>query len=219
MPSLPPPAPAPLPSQRADILDPATTTSLRDMKIRVLLLHLDTSGYGATIFNDWRRIFGPDDRTAGVTHVLMNVLSVRASRELIDVRTVMGPFAVVATKTTEIRRLNSVLVVLHESDWEPASDGHYFYPNTSIITHPGTIKGVNNVRNFTDVGRGTSRTIPEIQRHGCVFLKGESGEDLSDPDGLRWYMSTLEQLNLGGRIDNIVQIGTYGLDLCETLAG
>lgn len=178
---------------------------------------------------------GSQDNTAGITHVLMNVLIGRTSREVIEIQTVMAPFAVTVTKVIEIRRLNSGVVVRHEGDWQAASVGRNFYKNAAIITHPGVIRGVTDVRNITDVGkpaplndvplkvgqvrfdcnievvdRGVIRTIPGVQLDGYVFLTGDRGEDLSNPQGSDWYASTLRQLDLGGHIDAVVQIGTSG---------
>jgi hypothetical protein len=220
---------------RADLLDPATTTFNGDMKNKVPLLRFDISGYGSIIFSDWKRVLGPLDSQTAVIHVLMNVLTGRTSREVIEIQTVMAPFAVTVIKTIEIRRLNSGIVLRHEGDWQAASVGRYFYQNPGIITRPGIIRGVTDVRNITDVSGTTTvdkvpldlrkvrfncnveiedggniRSIPSVRLDGCVFLKGEKDEDLIDSNGLVWYTTTLQQLELGGRINAIVQIGQSG---------
>jgi hypothetical protein len=235
VPPSPPPAPPPPPGTRADLLDPATTRFNQDMRTKIPLLRFDISGYGTTAFSDWKRVLGAGDDEEGIIHVLMNVLTGRTSREVIEIQTVMAPFAVTVTKTIEIKRLNSGIVLRHVGDWQAASTGHYFYKNTNIVTHPGIIAGVTDVRNITDVGRptplsgvplnvgqvrfdcnvevidgGAIRSIPGVQLHGCVFLTEEGGADLGDPTGPVWYASTLQQLDLGGHIDAVVQIGTSG---------
>ncbi|KAN0067801.1 hypothetical protein V8E54_014048 [Elaphomyces granulatus] len=232
----PPPAPPPPPGSRADLLDPATTTFNKDMKTKVPLLRFDISGYGSTIFSDWKRVLGAGEDQTAITHVLMNVLAGRTSCEVIEIQTVMAPFAVTVRKQIEIRRLNSGVVIRHEGEWQAASVGRYFYQNTGIVTHPGIIRGVTDVRNIADVSGttrlnnvpllvrevrfdcnveiedgGAIRSISGVQLDGCVFLPGDNGEDLSDPgNGPIWYSSTLDQLELGGHIDAIVQIGKSG---------
>jgi hypothetical protein len=56
---------------------------------------------------------------------------------------------------------------------------------------------------------GDIRSIPGVGLDGCVFLKWEHGEDLSQTDGPVRYAGVF-QLGLGGHIDTIVQIGKSG---------
>lgn len=238
IPTPPPPQPPPAPGTRAGIFDPATTKFNSDMSTKVPLSRFDISGYGTSIFSDWKRVLGTDPRgpSTGITNVLLNVLTGRTSREVIELATVMGPFAVTVVKVIEIRRLNSGIVVRQEKEWNAVGPGRYFYKNAAISTHPGIIMGVTDVRNITELGRPGSlpgvklnvgqvrfdcnveildgrvkRSVPGVQLDGCVFVKGDNGEDLSDPvNGVGWYMATIQQLNLGGRIDAVVRIGTSG---------
>ncbi|KAF4335138.1 hypothetical protein FBEOM_11016 [Fusarium beomiforme] len=216
---------------RGELIDPNTGIFNDDMKAKVPLHRFDLSGYGSTVFSDWKRVLGPppDPQTA-ITNVLMNVLTGRTSREVVEVQSVMGPFAVTVVKVIEMRRLNSGTVLRHESEWQPTSVGRYFYQNPDIITHPGIIRGVTDVRNIKAVSGTTTvsdvplelrkvrfdcnveiddggvvRSIPGVNLDGCIFLK-----DLSQPSGPTWYNNVLQQLDLGGHIDAIVQIGTSG---------
>ena len=228
-----------------DLLDPATKTFNGEMNERVPLLRFDVSGYGASIFSDWKRVPvlkdppSPSGEQRDITHVLMNVLNGRTSREVIELQAWKAPCAVPLTKTIEIRRLNSGVVLRREGQWEKTGNGFYYYPNPDIISHPGIIRGVTDVRNITEIGgtfkvkgvpwdlrrvkydcniqiedKGEVRGVPGLALDGCVIMKGSDGDqplrDLSDPEAPKWYAEMLEQLSLGGQIDTIVQIGNSG---------
>lgn len=141
-----------------DLLDPATTIFNGDMQTKVPLLRFDISGYGASIFSDWKRVIPPPQpppaqpSPSAITHVQMNALTGRTSSEIVEMQAVMAPFAVPCVKAIKISRMNSGVVLCHEGKWQAVSDGRYFYPNTDIITHPGVIRGVKNVSNIDDVG-------------------------------------------------------------------
>ncbi|KAH6696599.1 hypothetical protein BKA61DRAFT_623278 [Leptodontidium sp. MPI-SDFR-AT-0119] len=222
-----------------ELIDPATDTFLSDMQNKVPLSRFDVSGYGASMFSDWKRVLGPQDvNDNAITNVLINVFNGRTSRTVVELQSVMAPFAVDVVKTIEIRRLNSGIVLRHESEWQPSSDGYYFYKNNGIITHPGIIRGVTNVRNITDISRisvdgvhldlrkvqfdcdvqvedgGHGRSVTGLRLDGCVLLTGRREDapdnDLSSPNAPAWYASILQHLKLGGYIDAVVQIGTSG---------
>jgi hypothetical protein len=218
--------------QNGDLIDPNSITFLDNMADKVPLHRFDISGYGASIFSDWRRVLGPGDPDIAITKVLINVMNGRTSREVIKLQSVKAPFAVTVTKTVEIKRLNSGVVIRHESDWDPTSVGRYFYKNAEIVTHIGVIRGVIDVRNIRETSGtitvpdtqvqvrrvkfdcvaeiedgGEIRSVPARDLNGCIFL---DSKDLDKPEAAQTYAKVLEKLDLGGQVDFIMNIGTSG---------
>ena len=225
---------------RAELTDPVAPQDFVDaFNDKVPLSRFDLSGYGASIFSDWRRVLGPNEEK-GITQVLLNVLTGRTSREVVEFQTVMAPFAVKVVKVVDIRRLSSGVVVRRELDWQATSDGRYMYKNPAIVTHPGIILGVSAVRNIRDISGtiedvatyrkvkfdcnvdildgGERRTIHAVDLDGCVFLTSLNlgkhsqpiTDDLMGQNGHKTYAAVLEKLNLGGAIDTVVTIGPSG---------
>jgi hypothetical protein len=58
-----------------ELIDPATNTFMGDMQNKVPLSRFDVSGYGASIFSDWKRVLGPQDAENAITNVLINVFN------------------------------------------------------------------------------------------------------------------------------------------------
>ncbi|KAH8646510.1 hypothetical protein BGZ60DRAFT_553839 [Tricladium varicosporioides] len=223
----------------SDLIDPNASKFSTDMVNKVPLRRFDISGYGASIFSDWRRVLGPEssDDEIAITKVLMNVISGRTSREVVKLQTVKAPFAVTVTKTVEIKRLNSGVVIRHESAWDPISNGRYFYKNPDIVTHVGIIRGVTNVKNIKETSGemdipgtqakvinvtfdciaeiedgGGIRRAPVRGLRGCVFTVSTA---LTPPagavlDGAQTYAKVIDYLDLGGQVDFMVQIGKSG---------
>ncbi|KAF2833497.1 hypothetical protein CC86DRAFT_10763 [Ophiobolus disseminans] len=212
-----------------DILGDAADAFLRDMAGQVPLTRFDVSGYGASIFSDWRRVAASD---LSISRVLMNVMNGRTSREVIVLDTVMAPFAVKVKQTTEIKRLNNGVVVRHIADWQATSDGRYKYQNTDIVTYVGVVRGVTNVRNIRAIAPafqapgtevevvltkydcvleiedgGKVRQVPATDLDGCIFT---GSGDLKGQTGKENYMKVLRTLDLGGKTDITVRIGTSG---------
>lgn len=220
--------------QNSDLINPTDTTFLTDMAEKVPLHRFDISGYGASIFSDWRRVLGPADGDIAITKVLIDVINGRTSREIIKLQSVMAPFAVTVTKTVEIKRLNSGVVIRHESEWEPTSAGRYFYKNPDLVTHVGVIRGVIDVRNIrettgtitapntqvvirkvkfdcvAEIEDGSEiRRVPARDLEGCIFLDPKD-LDRDKPEAVQTYARVLDNLELGGQVDVMVQIGTSG---------
>lgn len=183
----------------SNVLKPADNVFRDDMQEQVPLTRFDISGYGASIFSDWKRVV----TGTGISAVSMNVLNGRTAREVVVLQSIMAPFAVKVDKTIEVRRLNSGVVVRNEGPWIARSDGRYFYPDAGIITHPGVVRGVTDVRNIREVrpqypvpggimvsvtkfdcwveieDGGEVRKVPARDIDGCVFL--ERGDGPSGP--------------------------------------
>lgn len=171
----PPGATPPSSTPLTNALYPADTAFRDDMQERVPLQRFDISGYGASIFSDWKRVVS----STGISAVLMNILNGRTAREVVVMQSVMAPFAVKVSKTIEMRRLNSGVVVRNEGPWIARSDGRYFYPNAGIITHPGVVRGVTDVRNIREIRSGYQ--VPgsirvDVTKFDCIVELEDGGE-------------------------------------------
>lgn len=91
----------------------------------------------------------------GITKVALEAMVGRAAREVVQVRSVMAPYAVRVVRTITIERSNSGAVLRTDSGWQAVTDGSYDFPaNTThpIVTHPGVVTTATNVKNIRDLG-------------------------------------------------------------------
>ena len=123
----------------------------------------DMSGYGASLFSDWR-----DEDAAGpsIIKVCFDVPVGRTAYEVIEAQTILYPMAVRMVRTITIDRQKTAVVVRHDSGWQPASPGEFKFPRQPSDTsqpedmdynfdgrvHQGAVDGVYNVRNIRDNG-------------------------------------------------------------------
>ena len=119
----------------------------------VPLRRYDLTGYGASTFSEWT------NTTPAATDVLktfFHVLIGRTSHEVVEVQSIIYPWAMKVVRTITIDRLASGSVERYDSGWQPASDGLFDYPSATGITrdqiHSGLISGVINVRNIHQIG-------------------------------------------------------------------
>jgi hypothetical protein len=80
----------------------------------------------------------------------------RTSHEVIQVQSIVYPWAIKVVRTITIDRQASGVVQRYDSGWQAASDGLFNYPATTGITpdqiHAGLISGVINVKNIQQLG-------------------------------------------------------------------
>ncbi|HEY1329477.1 MAG TPA: hypothetical protein VGI14_21260 [Casimicrobiaceae bacterium] len=199
---------------------------------RVPLTRIDVSGFGASTFSDWRN---PDDTAAAISKVRFDVLVGRTSLEVVQVYSLLYPYAVRVVRTITIERQNGASVVRHDSGWQALSDGAYRYPKPDLVTHPGVVPGARDVVNIRDTGqRITTSDSSELMavRFDCRLTMenvtrgaGERGIDardqlgyvqLSDPPGngqlaRAQYAELLAAAGpLGGAVDCEIDIGASG---------
>ncbi|KAH8719508.1 hypothetical protein GQ44DRAFT_729808 [Phaeosphaeriaceae sp. PMI808] len=217
---------------QADIIENAADAFLNDMANKVPLTSFNLSGYGSSIFSDWRTVSAAD---TGISKVLINILNGRTSREIIVLDSIMAPFAVKVQKTVDIKRLDNGTIVRRISDWQALSEGRYQYKNPEIVTHMGVIRGVTDVRNIrataiptavplTDPSTevvltkfdcvlriedgGQVRQVPTRDLDGCIIITPLA---LDGTKGKKNYATILDSLELGGKtVDINIQIGTSG---------
>jgi hypothetical protein len=156
---------------------PATATR------RVPVTRIDISGFGASLFSDWRN---PVDAAATISKARFDVFVGRTAREVVQAFSVLYPYAVRVVRTITIERQNSAAVVRHDSGWQPVSDGHYLYPEPDLITHPGIVRAAVAVTNIRDTGqRHTTPDGSELMavRFDCA-LTIENAVLGNGPDGV-----------------------------------
>jgi hypothetical protein len=119
----------------------------------VPLRRYDLTGYGASTFSEWTNT-SPD--TTDVTKVFFHTLIGRTSHEVIQVQSIIDPWAIKVVRTITIDRQASGVVHRYDSGWQAASDGLFAYPASTGITaeqiHAGLISGVINVKNIQQLG-------------------------------------------------------------------
>jgi hypothetical protein len=135
----------------------------------VPLRRYDLTGYGATTFSEWTNTENPAPTDVIKAH--FHVLIGRTSHEVIQVQSIVYPWAIKVVRTITIDRLASGSVERYDSGWQASSDGLFEYPTQTGITrdqiHSGLISGVINVKNIQQVG------LP-IATNGTVDI-GSSG--------------------------------------------
>jgi hypothetical protein len=119
----------------------------------VPLRRYDLTGYGATTFSEWTNA---NPRPTDVLKAHFHVLIGRTAREIIQVQSIICPWAIKVVRTITIDRLASGAVERYDSGWQAASDGLFNFPHGTGITrdqiHSGLIDGVINVHNIQQVG-------------------------------------------------------------------
>jgi hypothetical protein len=119
----------------------------------VPLRRYDLTGYGASTFSEWTETH---QVTTGVTKVFFHVLVGRTSHEVIQVQSLIYPWAIKVIRTITIDRQASGVVQRYDSGWQAASDGLFQFPASTGITadqvHAGLISGVINVKNIQELG-------------------------------------------------------------------
>jgi len=119
----------------------------------VPLRRYDLTGYGATTFSEWTNT---TPASTDVIKTFFHVLVGRTSHEVIQVQSVVYPWAIKVVRTITIDRQASGVVQRYDSGWQAASDGVFNFPAASGITadqiHAGLIGGVINVKNIQQLG-------------------------------------------------------------------
>ena len=128
---------------------------------------MDLSGYGASIFSNW---LNPKAAVAETSQAKFDVFVGRCAHEIIQVRTILYPWAIKVVRTITLFRANSAYCYRFDSGWRAESDGrfdftYYVYEliggklvpkpgKVSYPIHPGVCGGlfqVQNIRETTEV--------------------------------------------------------------------
>jgi hypothetical protein len=163
----------------------------------VPLSRMDLSGYGASIFSDWRN---PKAGMAETSQAKFDVFVGRCAHEIIQVRTILYPFAAKFVRTISLFRANSGYFYRFDSGWVAESDGRFDFTyfvyipgtdddgnpvlvpvarNAGYSIHPGIVHGlfqIRNIRETTEVERFTgTMQIPKGGHY--VDINGQEVEN------------------------------------------
>ena len=117
---------------------------------------IDFSGYGASIFSDWR-----DDRQPPtIIKVQFSTITGRTGYEVVKAVTMLYPYCVRLVRTVTIQRKLAGWVDRKDTGWQAATPGEFAFltPDFAGHVHKGAVLGVYNVRNIRDL-EGTSNVI------------------------------------------------------------
>ncbi len=140
----------------------------------VPLERYDFTGYGANVFSNW---LNKQAEIASVSKTIFEVWKGRTSQEVIQVRTILYPWAVKVVRTITMYRSSNGFEYRVDSGWRADSNGEYDFKNqfperdstgapvldadgnilyqtvpgdTQYTFHPGLVRGVYNVRNIAE---------------------------------------------------------------------
>lgn len=140
----------------------------------VPVTRMDLSGYGANMFSNW---LNTKAAVAETSQAKFDVMMGRCSHEIIQVKSILYPWAIKVVRTITLFRVSSGYVYRFDSGWRAESDGkfdfrYYYYepnpafpggppenPEPQLIAvekmaefdiHPGLIKGLYNVSNIVE---------------------------------------------------------------------
>jgi len=112
----------------------------------------DFTGYGANIFSHW---MNENAEIAETSQVKFDVWRGRTAHEIIQVRSILYPWAIRVVRTITMYRSSTGFVYRVDSGWRAESNGVYNFttknePGVFFDFHPGIVKGVYNVRNIVE---------------------------------------------------------------------
>ncbi|SHM84790.1 hypothetical protein SAMN04488057_10462 [Cyclobacterium lianum] len=142
----------------------------------VPVTRMDLSGYGANMFSNW---LNTKAAVAETSQAKFDVMMGRCSHEIIQVKSILYPWAIKVVRTITLFRVSSGYVYRFDSGWRAESDGkfdfrYFVYENNPAFPggpaenpepqligiekmaeyaiHPGLIKGLYNVSNIIETG-------------------------------------------------------------------
>ena len=149
------------------------------------LRHYELSGYGASLWSDWR-----DSKAPGpaIIEARFDVLVGRTAHEVVQMQSVLYPWFARVVRTITMDRRPGGWVLREDSGWVAVTNGFFEYPPgvaeafPPARRHPGAIVGVANVRNIRldgpqfPIGTGPAAVIWQPVRFDAevVFAEGAS---------------------------------------------
>jgi hypothetical protein len=128
------------------------------------LYRYDLSGYGASVFSDWRN---PAAHGTDIVEARFDVFTGRTAYEVVQAQAYCAPFAARFVRTVTIERASNARVIRYDSGWRAASDGLFQWPAIPPGEFQlGALQGVVNIRNIREAGSefaaGTTTWQPVI---------------------------------------------------------
>lgn len=122
---------------------------------RVPVKRIDFSGYGASMFSEWK-----DSKTeVGIVKAQFDVLVGRTAYEVVKAQSNLYPWAARVVRTITIERQGAGWIQRADSGWQASSEGMFVFPSREQPdyaghVHPGAVLGVTNIRNIREVTGG-----------------------------------------------------------------
>ncbi len=170
----------------------------------VPLTRMDLSGYGASIFSNW---LNPKATIAATSQAKFDVFVGRCAHEIIQVKSIMYPWAIKVVRTITLFRAGSGYVYRYDSGWRAESEGVFDFtyfvnvrpdgkltpeerpkplplpaPPPHFEIHPGALKGLFNVKDIQETEEIKPFTGKMIIRNGELYVD-ENGEELTNTSG------------------------------------
>jgi hypothetical protein len=132
---------------------------------KVPVSRIDISGYGASLFNDWR---DPSADIAATSEVRFDVTIGRTSYEVVQIKSIVYPWGFHVVRTITMQRTGGGGVFRRDSGWVATSDGVYDFTykkggvtiDPGIVVHAGVIKAFRVIRHIQDTTQIYTRTYP-----------------------------------------------------------
>lgn len=161
----------------------------------VPLSRMDITGYGANIFSDW---VSPTAAMAQTSQAKFDVMMGRTAHEVVQVKSILYPWGIRVVRTITVFRTGTGRIYRTDSGWKAESDGLFDFsyrylkigknPMDTDLTdddfetvtapyemHPGTIKGLFNVRNIKDAPSVKEYTSSNTFVNGQTYVDGIKG--------------------------------------------
>lgn len=146
---------------------------------------MDITGYGANIFSDW---VSPTAAMAQTSQAKFDVMMGRTAHEVIQVKSILYPWGIKVVRTITVFRTGTGKIYRTDSGWKAESDGLFDFSyrykdlNGDLQTkdapyefHPGTIKGLFNIRNIKDAPSVREYTSTNYFEAGKTYVNGVKG--------------------------------------------
>lgn len=167
----------------------------------VPVTRMDLSGYGASMFSNW---LNTNAAVAETSQAKFDVFVGRCAHEIIQVKSIMYPWAIKVVRTITLFRVSSGYVYRHDSGWRAESDGKFDFryfvyepnpdfpggppdnPEPQLIAierfaeldiHPGLVKALYNVSNIIE----TDEVEPFNQTVTFDSSVDEEGVEINTP--------------------------------------
>jgi hypothetical protein len=140
----------------------------------------ELSGYGASLFSDWR---DPEAEGPAIIQARFDVLTGRTSHEVIQMQSALDPVHARVVRTITIDRQQGGWVLREDSGWQPTSDGLFVFKGDANAVAPPVPPGVPQPLPpafvETDIHRGAVSGVVNIRN---IRLNGAQFP-LPSPDG------------------------------------
>jgi hypothetical protein len=199
---------------------------------QVPVTRLELSGYGESLFSNWR---SDTDDDPSISQVRFDVVVGRTIIDVVQARSILYPYAVRVVRTIKMLRSSSGRVLRTDSGWVAVTDGEYKWPRSDLRTHPGVVRAARRVSNIRDTGQrwtsssgtelmavrfdchadiagvvagGTADGVLARDQLGFVQINHPTALPGMSPDEFAELLSVFGPL--GGALDCVIEVGAGG---------